>query len=114
VGADIAQLSRFESEPAFASGFAPWRRKCSADWNVPAPVIAAVNGVCAAGGFELCCFADVVIASEDAMIGDAHANFVVSDRCPRSCFARVAAQSRVRAALHGDLWPARKLELAGS
>ena len=36
----------------------------------------AVNGIAAAGGFELCCVADLVVAADEALIGDAHANFV--------------------------------------
>jgi enoyl-CoA hydratase len=39
------------------------------------PVIAAVNGFCMAGGMEtlLCC--DLVVAAEDALMGDQHATF---------------------------------------
>jgi len=38
------------------------------------PVIAAVQGYCLAGGFELMMGADLVIAAEDARIGDQHVN----------------------------------------
>ena len=41
------------------------------------PVIAALNGLTMAGGLELAMCADIVIASEDAKIGDAHSNFGV-------------------------------------
>ncbi|QTH21305.1 enoyl-CoA hydratase/isomerase family protein [Rhizorhabdus wittichii] len=77
VGADIGQLDQWEKDPglrdrfyALAPRFFRWLEE------FPKPVIAAVNGVAAAGGFEICCFADIVIAAEDARIGDAHANFV--------------------------------------
>jgi enoyl-CoA hydratase len=41
--------------------------------EVPKPVIAAVDGVCAAGGLELLLCCDLVIATERARISDAHA-----------------------------------------
>ncbi|WP_347270387.1 enoyl-CoA hydratase/isomerase family protein [Rhizorhabdus histidinilytica] len=77
VGADIGQLDQWDKDPGLRDRFytlAPrFFRRLE---EFPKPVIAAVNGVAAAGGFEICCFADIVIAAEDARIGDAHANFV--------------------------------------
>jgi len=43
--------------------------------NMGKPVIAAVNGFALAGGFEILLAADLVIASEDARIGDQTINF---------------------------------------
>ncbi len=45
--------------------------------NFPKPVIAALNGITLAGGLETALCADLVVASEKARIGDAHANFGV-------------------------------------
>ena len=45
--------------------------------DLPKPVIAAVNGITMAGGLELAMCCDIVLASEQAKIGDAHANFGV-------------------------------------
>ncbi len=41
----------------------------------PRPVIAAVNGLALAGGIELVLCCDLVIAAENAKLGDAHANY---------------------------------------
>lgn len=43
--------------------------------NFPCPVVAAVNGLALAGGLELVLCCDLVVAAEDAKIGDAHANY---------------------------------------
>jgi enoyl-CoA hydratase len=40
--------------------------------NMGKPVIAAINGFALAGGFEIMLAADLVVASEDAIIGDQH------------------------------------------
>ncbi len=50
--------------------FDPLRNFCK-------PVIAALNGLTMAGGLETAMCADIVLASDTAKIGDAHANFGV-------------------------------------
>jgi len=45
--------------------------------NFPKPVIASLNGYTMAGGLEIAMCCDLVVASDKAKIGDAHANFGV-------------------------------------
>jgi enoyl-CoA hydratase/carnithine racemase len=44
---------------------------------LPVPVVAAVNGTCRAGGFELMLAADLALAADEARIGDVHTPFAV-------------------------------------
>jgi enoyl-CoA hydratase len=50
-------------------------RICDQIENLDKPVIAAVHGNAIAGGFILAYFCDLIIASEDARFGDAHATW---------------------------------------
>lgn len=43
-------------------------------WEMPQPVIAAVNGPAIAGGFDLAAFCDIRLASTDAIFGQAEIN----------------------------------------
>jgi 2-(1,2-epoxy-1,2-dihydrophenyl)acetyl-CoA isomerase/putative hydratase len=44
---------------------------------LPVPVVAAVNGTCRAGGFELMLASDLALAADEARIGDVHTPFGV-------------------------------------
>jgi enoyl-CoA hydratase/carnithine racemase len=73
-GVDVAELAsdgigmeRYrESMEAFDLHFTAWHQK------VAKPVITAVNGICAGGGFHWVADADIVIAAEDAEFTDPH------------------------------------------
>jgi enoyl-CoA hydratase len=115
VGADLRQLQRWQSDPGLRERFytlAPRMFRQLEEFRCP--VIAAVNGVVAAGGFELCCFADIVIAAEDATIGDVHANFVgmgpVSTVIAPTVLPPKLANELL---LAGEMWSARRMEAAG-
>lgn len=77
----------------------------------PRPVIGAVNGLACGGGLELLLCCDVILAQENAKLGDAHANFGVlpgggaSYRLPR----RVGAARAKLLMFTGELLPARDL-----
>jgi enoyl-CoA hydratase/carnithine racemase len=76
-GGDVAEVEHLRSagpEPLRAV-FDAFRRACDAIATVEVPVIAAVEGVAMAGGFELMQAADIVIVSDDAKIADNHINF---------------------------------------
>jgi enoyl-CoA hydratase/carnithine racemase len=76
-GGDVAEVERLRSagpEP-LRTLFDAFRRACDAIASVEVPVIAAVEGVAMAGGFELMQAADIVIVSDDAKIADNHINF---------------------------------------
>jgi len=66
--------------------------------NLSKPVIAAVNGYCFTGSFELAMCADIIIASEKAIFGDTHARFGIvpgggqTQRLPRLIGIRKAKE----------------------
>src|SRR3984957_17402125 len=71
-----------EVEPLRSAGpealralFDAFRRACDAITMVDVPVVAAVEGVAMAGGFELMQAADIVVVSDNAKIADNHINF---------------------------------------
>jgi enoyl-CoA hydratase/carnithine racemase len=72
---DEVQRLRAEGRAALASLFQAFRAACDAIAAVEIPVIVAVEGVAAAGGFELMQAADIVLVSDDARIADNHVKF---------------------------------------
>jgi enoyl-CoA hydratase len=82
--------------------------------NCPKPIIAAVNGYALAGGFEICLWCDLVIASEDARIGDAHANYMLMGPISVNLLPRqIGIKKSLELLLTGDMWPAAELEKVG-
>jgi enoyl-CoA hydratase/carnithine racemase len=76
-GGDVAEVERLRSAgpEQLRTLFDAFRRACDAIAMVDVPVVAAVEGVAMAGGFELMQAADIVLVSDDAKIADNHINF---------------------------------------
>ena len=76
-GGDFAEIERLRAQgpAALRTLFAAFRGACDSIAEIGVPVVAAVEGVAAAGGFELMQAADVVLVSDDARIADNHIRF---------------------------------------
>jgi enoyl-CoA hydratase/carnithine racemase len=78
------------------------------------PVIAAVNGFAIAGGFEICLYSDLIIAAEEAKIGDGHATYMLMGPISPNILPRqIGYKKAMELLLTGDLWPAKELERVG-
>lgn len=77
-GADLKSLRNLLADgmtPEFDDVLGTAPTICRKMEQLPVPVIAGVNGLCVAGGMELICAADLVIAAESARIADGHGNY---------------------------------------
>lgn len=79
------------------------------------PLIAAVNGLAVAGGLELVLACDLVVAAEEAVLGDAHANYgLLPGAGGAARLARVVGPTVAKyLALTGDCLPAADLVQLG-
>lgn len=77
---------------------------------LPMPVLAAVNGIAAAGGLEMILCCDVVVAAETARIGDAHARYAIVPAAGST--VQLLTRMHVAQAMHmlfsAELFPARQ------
>lgn len=76
-GGDFDEVERLRAQgpAALKVLFAEFRRACDTIAEIDVPVVAAVEGVAAAGGFELMQAADIVLVSDTARIADNHIRF---------------------------------------
>ena len=98
-GADLKTVKELSPDPVRWSGFiGHWHRVFDRIEALAVPVIAGVHGLALAGGLELLLVADLVVADEEARLGDQHANFGLvaggggSQRLPRLIGARRAKE----------------------
>lgn len=105
-GGDFAEVERLREQgpDALRTLFVAFRGACDAIADVDVPVVVAVEGVAAAGGFELLQAADVVLVSDEARIADNHVRFGMipgggsTQRLPRL----VGSQQAMGLLLSGD------------
>jgi enoyl-CoA hydratase/carnithine racemase len=105
-GGDFSEVERLRPGGAAALRplFAAFGRACDAISRVEVPVVAAVEGVAMAGGFELMQAADIVLVSDEARLADNHINYGMipggggSQRLPRL----VGRQNALGMLLSGD------------
>lgn len=75
-GLDIDLLGRaFDDHAYFIDVLTRYRDVLLTVERLPVPVVAAVNGLTRAGGFELLLACDLVLAANEARIGDTHTTF---------------------------------------
>jgi enoyl-CoA hydratase/carnithine racemase len=72
---DEVELLRAQGPDALRQLFVAFRCVCEAIARVEVPVVAAVEGVAMAGGFELMQASDIALVSQDARIADNHIKF---------------------------------------
>lgn len=88
-GADLDEVRALRAEPARFAEFVHGSEVLKALEASELPVVAAVHGMCLAGGLELMLACDVVFAASDARFGDQHAQYGLvpgwggSQRLPR-------------------------------
>ena len=76
-GGDFDEVERLRAQgpAALKVLFTEFRRACDTIAEIDVPVVAAVERVAAAGGFELMQAADIVLVSDTARIADNHIRF---------------------------------------
>ncbi len=72
---DEVQQLRAKGPDALRTLFTTFKGACDVIAGLPVPVVAAVDGVAMAGGFELMQAVDIVLVTEQARIADNHVNF---------------------------------------
>ncbi|MGH6617325.1 enoyl-CoA hydratase/isomerase family protein [Sphingomonas sp.] len=115
-GGDLEKyLTLFRSAPDFRGFMEDFYQLFRAIERSSAVYIAAINGVCVAGGLELLLACDIVIATENARIGDGHLNFGQLPGAGSSIrlWRSIGAHRAKHLMFTGDLLTARACERIG-
>ena len=98
-GADLRVVQELAPDPERWRAFMDlWHRVFDRIERLPLPVVAGVHGLALAGGLELTLVCDLVVADEEARLGDQHVNFALvaggggSQRLPRLIGTRRAKE----------------------
>ena len=116
VGTDFNESRlRNETPGANAAYVHALHRLTEAIEQCPCPVIAAVNGVAAAGGLELMLACDLAYAARSARLGDAHANYAMfpGGGATLRLGRRIGISRAKRMMFTGDLTPANEAAAMG-
>ena len=115
-GGDLEKyISLFQSPVDFKGFMEDFYQLFRAIETSAAVYIAVVNGVCVAGGLEILLACDIVIAAEDARIGDGHLNFGQLPGAGSSIrlWRSIGAHRAKYLMFTGDLLSAREAERLG-
>ena len=98
-GADLKELSQYKDLYSYEmENTRVFHNTFNFIQHLAKPVIAVISGYCLAGGLEMAVSCDILIAADDAKIGDQHANFALlpgggnSQRLPRLIGLRKALE----------------------
>lgn len=113
-GGDVAQLDalRAKGRDDLATMFTSFRDARAAIARAEVPVVAVVEGHAVAGGFELACSVDLVLAAESATFADIHSRFgQIPGGGGTQLLARLVGRARASAlVLTGDSLTARQAQ----
>jgi enoyl-CoA hydratase/carnithine racemase len=115
-GGDLEKyLTLFRSAPDFRGFLEDFYQLFRAIEHSDAVYIAAINGVCVAGGLELLLACDLVVATDTARIGDGHLNFGQLPGAGSSIrlWRSIGAHRAKHLMFTGDLLTARECERLG-
>lgn len=112
-GVDLAVARDLVTEPdkAYREFLSPFNALVEAIRTCPKPLIAAVNGTCVGGGLELILACDVIIASNNAKIGDGHINYglMPASGSIKKLLASIGHSKTSELMLSGELYSAKSL-----